>query len=357
MEMGFSRDSHTSTRERCGRHDGGASRKQRHRCRGDCLAGSIPRPLGSVATKIPAMGPREVVDRCELWSGYDISGVASNYQAIAGILAGFTFAAITVVLDRSHRHRIAADERGARAIEYEKLTGLALVSAFLGLLFASFQYGILSGERGCALTGGRAASEELLGDVMFGAAIYILVYGLVQFAATSAPALAKHARFIVAVLVPPVVVSFAEIKLMDLAVSLGSPETQQPLQPLWDQAHGLAVPIGLSVMALCGACWLLGSKRRRSAAASGRIARGTQTALPYITIGFVMGARIHSVVGLPTADPTSRITAGQGWTWVLLLTGMVLFQSVALAFQKGVEGPGLDAEEMQLPDLHRVDQS
>lgn len=227
MEMGFSRDSHTSTRERCGRHDGGASHKQRR----------------------------------ELWSGYDISGVASNYQAIAGILAGFTFAAITVVLDRSHRHRIAADERGAR----------------------------------------------------------------------------------VAVLVPPVVVSFAEIKLMDLAVSLGSPETQQPLQPLWDQAHGLAVPIGLSVMALCGA--------------SGRIARGTQTALPYITIGFVMGARIHSVVGLPTADPTSRITAGQGWTWVLLLTGMVLFQSVALAFQKGVEGPGLDAEETQSPDRHRVDQS
>jgi len=241
MEMGFSRDSHTSTRERCGRHDGGASHKQRR----------------------------------ELWSGYDISGVASNYQAIAGILAGFTFAAITVVLDRSHRHRIAADERGAR----------------------------------------------------------------------------------VAVLVPPVVASFAEIKLMDLAVSLGSPETQQPLQPLWDQAHGLAVPIGLSVMALCGACWLLGSKRRHSAAASGRIARGTQTALPYITIGFVMGARIHSVVGLPTADPTSRITAGQGWTWVLLLTGMVLFQSVALAFQKGVEGPGLDAEETQSPDRHRVDQS
>ncbi|SNV68798.1 Uncharacterised protein [Mycolicibacter terrae] len=286
---------------------------------------------------------------CVLWSGFDISGVASNYQAIAGILAGFTFAAVTVVLDRSHRHRTGGNPVGARGLEYEKLTGIALVAAFLGLLFASFQYGILSGERGCALTGGRAASEELLGDVMFAASIYILVYGLVQLASSSATALAKHARFIVAVLVPPVVVCFAEIKLMDLAISLGSTEDQQPLQPLWDHANRLSAPIGLTILTGCGLLWWLGSKRRRTTAPPDRFSRITQTALPYLTIAVVICARIHSVVALPTVNPAAHITPAEGWSWVIVLTAVVLVQSTALSFQKGVDGFDPDPES-KLPD-------
>jgi len=284
------------------------------------------------------MGTGNGDDSCELWSGFDISGVASNYQAIAGILAGFTFAAITVVLDRSHRKHAGEYSLDARGAEYEKLTGIALVAAFLGLLFASFQYGILAGERGCALTGGRAASEELLGDVMFAASISILVYGLVQFASSSSAALAKHARFIVVVLVPPVVFSFAEIKLMDLAISLGSPEDRQPLQPLWDHANRLAAPLGLTVMAVSCALWFAGAKRRRSPSPRGRIVRTSQTALPYTT-------RIRSVVALPTIDPHSHITPGEGWMWVALLSVVVLLQSAALSFQSGVEVPDPIAEK------------
>jgi len=290
---------------------------------------------------------------CVLWSGFDISSVASTYQAIAGILAGFTFAAVTVVLDRSHRHRVDGKSVGARGIEYEKLTGIALVAAFLGLLFASFQYGILSGERGCALTGGRAASEELLGDVMFAASIYILVYGLVQLASSSATALAKHARFIVAVLIPPVVVCFAEIKLMDLAISLGSTEAQQPLQPLWNHANRLSAPIGLTILGGCGLLWWLGSTRRRSTAPPDRFSRFTQTALPYLTIVIVICARIHSVVALPTVNPAAHITPGEGWLWVVLLTAVVLVQSTALSFQKGVDGfdPDVDAKQPDAEDI------
>lgn len=276
-------------------------------------------------------------DTCDLWSGFDISGVASNYQAIAGILAGFTFAAITVVLDRSHRKHTGDHPVDVRAIEYEKLTGIALVAAFLGLLFASFQYGILSGERGCALTGGRAASEGLLGDVMFAASIYILIYALVQFASTSSAALAKHARFIVVVLVPAVVFAFAEIKLMDLAISLGSSQDRQPLQPLWDHANRLATPLGLTVMAVSGALWCIGAKRRHSPSPPGRVARASQTAIPYITIALVVGARIRSVEALPTVNPSAHITPAEGWLWVAVLTGVVLLQSAALAFQRGVD--------------------
>lgn len=289
------------------------------------------------------MGTTEQIsDPCTLWSGYDISGVAANFQAIAGILAGFTFVAITVVIDRSRHNRIDGNLLAARDAEYEKLTGIALVSAFLGLLFAAFQYSVLSGERGCALTNGRAASEELLGDVMFGASIFILIYALVEFAAGSAPALARHARFIAAVLVPSVTVCFAEIKLLDLAVSLGSPETHQPLQPLWDYANWLSVPVGFTVMAVCGALWYLGMKRRRADSSSGRIARTAQTTLPYLTIAFVLCARARSVIALPTANPTSHISPREAWLWVILLTAVVLAQSTALSFQKGGEGPRPD---------------
>ncbi|WP_234812152.1 hypothetical protein [Mycolicibacter longobardus] len=295
------------------------------------------------------MSTGRFADACILWSGYDISGVASNYQHIGGILAGFTFASITMVLDRFHRSRISTHPPDAREIEYEKLTGIALVSAFLGLLFASFQYGILAGERGCALTAGRAASEELLGDVMFAASIYILIYGLVQLSANSAVSLAKHARFIVVVLVPAIAVSFAEIKLMDLAISLGSEEEQQPLQPLWDHANRLAAPIGLTVMAVCGLMWLLGAQRRRAEPSPGRTARAAQTALPYLTIAFVICARIRSVVALPTVNPEAHITPGEGWLWVSLLTAVVLVQSMALSFQKGSEH--VDADDAAAKEL------
>lgn len=276
-------------------------------------------------------------DTCELWSGFDISGVAGNYQSIAGILAGFTFAAFTVILDRSHQKPAGEHQTDRRGVEYEKLTGIALIAAFFGLLFASFQYGTLAGERGCALTGGRAASEGLLGDVMFAAAIGILVYGLVQFAASSSAALAKHIRLIVVVLVPPVVFSFAEIRLMDLAISLGTPEEHRPLQPLWDHANRLAAPVGLTILAGCAALWFVGAPRRRSASPPGRIARATQTALPYLTIVFVVIARIRSVEALPTVDPGAHISPGEAWIWVITLTGLVLLQSIALAFQRSVD--------------------
>lgn len=283
------------------------------------------------------MGAENGADSCELWSGFDISGVASNYQSIAGILAGFTFAAFTVILDRWHRNSVGGESVDRRGLEYEKLTGIALIAAFLGLLFASFQYGTLAGERGCALIGGRAASEGLLGDVMFAAAIGILVYGLVQFAASSSASLAKHIRFIVVVLVPPIVFSFAEIRLMDLAISLGSPEEHLPLQPMWNDANRLGAPIGYTILGGCALLWCIGARRRRSAKPPGRLARATQTMLPYLTITFVVVARIRSVEVLQTIDPSAHIAPAEAWIWVALLTGLVLVQSVALSFQRSVD--------------------
>lgn len=77
-------------------------------------------------------------------------------------------------------------------VEHETLTGVALMNAFLGLFLAAVQYSLLAGENGCALTGGRAASAELLGGVSFVASVYMLLYAVVQFVSGSAGTLTKH---------------------------------------------------------------------------------------------------------------------------------------------------------------------
>lgn len=82
---------------------------------------------------------------------------------MAGVLAGFAFVVINLVLDRGYRRRGDGKPRGASEVEHETLTSVALMNAFLGLFLSAIQYSLLAGENGCSLTGGRAASAELLG--------------------------------------------------------------------------------------------------------------------------------------------------------------------------------------------------
>jgi hypothetical protein len=118
--------------------------------------------------------------------------VARNYAQFAGVLAGFAFVVINLVLDRAYRRRSDGKSRAAREVEHETLTSVALMNAFLGLFLSAVQYSLLAGENGCALTGGRAASAELLGGVSFVASVYMLLYAVVQFVSGSAGTLAKH---------------------------------------------------------------------------------------------------------------------------------------------------------------------
>ena len=75
-----------------------------------------------------------------------------------------------------------------------------------------------------------------------------VVYAVVQFVAGSAGTLAKHCVFIVAVLVPPIGVFFIEATLSDLALALADPKTREPLEPLWETANNLSIPIALMVL-------------------------------------------------------------------------------------------------------------
>jgi hypothetical protein len=225
------------------------------------------------------------------------------------------------------------------------LTGVALMSAFLGLFLSAIQYSLLAGENGCSLTGGRAASAELLGGISFVASVYMLLYAVVQFVSGSAETLAKHCVFIVAVLVPPIAVFFIEATVSDLALALADPTTRQPLQPLWDDADNLSVPVALAVLAVSAAVWFVGRSRRLSKTPSGPRVQELRTALPYVTVAVVISVVVRAVTALPVRNPAAHLAAGEAWLWVAVFAALMLLQSAALSLQAGVEVAYLDAEQ------------
>jgi hypothetical protein len=242
-----------------------------------------------------------------MWTGFDISIVARNYAQLAGLLAGFAFVVINLVLDRAYRRR-SDGPPDRREVAHETLTGIALMNAFLGLFLTAVQYSLLAGEQGCAVTGGRATSAELLGGISFVASLYILLYAIVQFVSGGDGAPIRHCVFIVAVLVPPIAVFFVEATLTDLALALGDPQSRRPLQPLWDDANRLSLPITGTIAAVCALAWLRGRRRRRSDISVGPVAARIRTVFPYLST-------------------------------VVIIAAIMLVQSMALSFQRGVESP------------------
>lgn len=280
-----------------------------------------------------------IADSCVLWTGFDISVVSRTYAQFTGILAGFAFVVINLVLDRAYRRRGEGREPEPREVEHDTQIGIALVCAFLGLFLTTLRYGLLAGETGCALTGGRAASVEVLAAVSFAASIYMLLYAIVQFFSGSSGILARHCVFLLAVLVPPITVFFVEDTLTHLALVLGNAETHRPLQPLWDWATWLSIPIPVAMIIVSAVVWLFGMGRRRSESPTGRVARQLRMVVPYITVGVVTAAIVRSIVGLRYTNTATHIGTGEAWLWVILLISALLVQSAALSFQKGVEVP------------------
>jgi hypothetical protein len=279
----------------------------------------------------------QLADSCVLWTGFDISIVARNYAQLAGVLAGFAFVVINLVLDRGYRRRGDGKPRTAHDVEHETLTGVALMNAFLGLFLAAIQYSLLAGENGCSLTGGRASSAELLGAISFVASVYMLLYAVVQFVSGSAETLAKHCVFIVAVLVPPIAVFFIEATLSDLALALADKGTREPLEPLWSDANNLGVPIALAVFAVCATLWWVGRARRTSEASSSARVQKFRTALPYITVVVVISVVVRALTALPVRNPAAHLAPAEAWLWVGVFAALLVAQSSALSLQTGVE--------------------
>jgi heme/copper-type cytochrome/quinol oxidase subunit 2 len=180
---------------------------------------------------------------------------------------------------------------------------------------------------------------EVLAAVSFAASIYMLLYAIVQFFSGSSGILAKHCVFILAVLVPPITVFFVEDTLTHLALALGNPATHQALQPLWDWALWLSIPIPLAMSLISAVVWYFGMGRRRSETPTDGIARRLRMVVPYITVAVVAAVIVRSVVALRYTDTAVRISPAEAWLWLGVLVAALLVQSAALSFQKGVEVP------------------
>jgi hypothetical protein len=291
---------------------------------------------------------------CELWLQFDFSQSAGNYSQLSGVLAGFAFLAIMLVLSRQHRRGSESD--AAREYEQDNHFVTALPCACLGLITAASLFSLLSGEEGCALISGRALSKEVLAGVAFFFSVYTLLFGAVQL--VSASALGTHFRFIVAVLAPPLVVAFIVASLNDLALSLANPP-DQPTEPhesllpgwtdssasLWNFAHGVMTWLTPTVLAVCLALWLAGFRWRRASGAARRVGStltrvvsAALTYLPYASLALVAYA-VWRTAMLGRLQAGAHIGAGQAKVLVLICTVVVVLQSASLSFARGEDRP------------------
>lgn len=103
---------------------------------------------------------------------FNISLTAGFYSQLAGVLAGFAFAGVMVLLTA----RMAPPSKPSEEVQPFSGATRLLVVSLVGLILASLNYAILAGD----LPGShRSASLELVGGVGFGAAGLALIYAIV----------------------------------------------------------------------------------------------------------------------------------------------------------------------------------
>ena len=274
----------------------------------------------------------------DVWLQFDYSRSAGYFSQLAGVLAGFAFLAITLLLNRQHRRVTGADAAHEHRQDEQIVT--ALGCALLGLVTAAAMYALLAGEQGSSLTSDRGLSRLVLAAVAFVFSLYTAFFAAVQL--VSAAALGAHLRFMVAVLAPPAVLTFFVTTLDDLALALPYPLDQRaapgkPLGPgwpqgraaLWAHAHYAmtwSVPV---VFVLCAAIWCAGLRWRHATGEAGRLgsALGSVvsaglTYLPYLSLALVAWT-VWWTARLSRLEPGARIDSGHAvwliWTCVVIL--------------------------------------
>jgi hypothetical protein len=103
---------------------------------------------------------------------FNIAATAGFYSQLAGVLAGFAFAAIMVLLTA----RMTPSQSQSSGVPPFSSATRVLVVSFVGLVLASLNYAVLAGD----VPGKpRSATLELVGGVGFGAAGLLLLYAMV----------------------------------------------------------------------------------------------------------------------------------------------------------------------------------
>jgi hypothetical protein len=100
----------------------------------------------------------------------DLGTISENYGQMTGVLAGFAFTALVLLLTPTQSdQRLATGRRGEGV-------PLAFFVAFITLVIATLLYSVLAGEPEASRP--RAATEEMIDGVIFGLAVLILLYGV-----------------------------------------------------------------------------------------------------------------------------------------------------------------------------------
>jgi hypothetical protein len=123
---------------------------------------------------------------------FNVPGTSGFYAQMTGLLAGFAFAAMVILLTptqnvereiaeggTSHDSRRSGKADAARVEIRINDNGvfLALLAAFFALIIATLTYSVLAGET-FPQARGRAATEELIDGVPFGIAVMMLFHGM-----------------------------------------------------------------------------------------------------------------------------------------------------------------------------------
>ncbi len=117
----------------------------------------MPTPFLTLLSESPC---QQVID-------LDNSQIASLYSQLAGVLAGFAFTAVTVVVTV----RVSATAHGHSFDDSLRL----LIAAFLGLVLTSLNYAAIAGDK---TQGARSTLLEIVAGLGFAASALLLIYAV-----------------------------------------------------------------------------------------------------------------------------------------------------------------------------------
>ncbi|WP_212990979.1 hypothetical protein [Actinoplanes auranticolor] len=132
----------------------------------------------------------------------DLAVIAENYGQMTGVLAGFAFTALVLLLTPTQ-----AQER-AHAKTQNAGVPLTLFIAFIALVLTTLLYSVLAGEN--AESRPRAATVELINGLVFGLAVVMLLHGvsLLMLTANIERSTVRIARFLTVVVIPTLAMYF-----------------------------------------------------------------------------------------------------------------------------------------------------
>ncbi|MBN1250233.1 MAG: hypothetical protein JXC32_21395, partial [Anaerolineae bacterium] len=148
----------------------------------------------------------------------DLGVIAGNYGQMTGVLAGFAFTALVLLLATT------PSEQHLPAVRRGEGVPLSLFVAFIALVIATLLYSVLAGEPEEARP--RAATVELIDGVVFGLAVLMLLQGvsmLMYGARIEKPAMIVSCTLTV-VIIPALAMYFISQGVSDMVAARGALE-------------------------------------------------------------------------------------------------------------------------------------